>query len=116
MLRPGGRLAVLEFGTPTVPGLKQAYSWYFRAVLPRVGRLISRHGEAYDYLPSDAIMVASGSHTGVFGYVKVNNDDNWTLDFVPPQNEGVVNHDSADGWVIEHATIQNNSGAGLMAG
>lgn len=36
--------------------------------------------------------------------------------FIAPQNEGVVNHDSADGWVIEHATIQNNSGAGLMAG
>ncbi|MFD7534687.1 right-handed parallel beta-helix repeat-containing protein [Streptomyces sp. NPDC059819] len=36
--------------------------------------------------------------------------------FVAPQNEGVVNHDSADGWVIEHTTIQNNSGAGLMAG
>jgi hypothetical protein len=36
--------------------------------------------------------------------------------FVAPQEEGVVNHDSADGWVIEHATIQNNSGAGLMAG
>ncbi|TQK42871.1 parallel beta helix pectate lyase-like protein [Streptomyces sp. SLBN-118] len=36
--------------------------------------------------------------------------------FVAPLNEGVVNHDSADGWVIEHATIQNNSGAGLMAG
>ncbi|MEU6668176.1 right-handed parallel beta-helix repeat-containing protein [Streptomyces sp. NPDC046727] len=36
--------------------------------------------------------------------------------FVAPQNEGVVNHDSADGWLIEHATIQRNSGAGLMAG
>ncbi|PKT74109.1 hypothetical protein CW362_05540 [Streptomyces populi] len=36
--------------------------------------------------------------------------------FVAPQNEGVVNHDSADGWVIEHTTIQDNSGAGLMAG
>ncbi|MEU6538566.1 right-handed parallel beta-helix repeat-containing protein [Streptomyces sp. NPDC047000] len=36
--------------------------------------------------------------------------------FVAPRDEGVVNHDSADGWVIEHATIQNNSGAGLMAG
>ncbi|EPH44203.1 right-handed parallel beta-helix repeat-containing protein [Streptomyces aurantiacus] len=36
--------------------------------------------------------------------------------FVAPHNEGVVNHDSADGWVIEHATIQKNSGAGLMAG
>ncbi|MFF8643127.1 right-handed parallel beta-helix repeat-containing protein [Streptomyces sp. NPDC015345] len=36
--------------------------------------------------------------------------------FVAPPDEGVVNHDSADGWVIEHATIQHNSGAGLMAG
>ncbi|WP_285564146.1 right-handed parallel beta-helix repeat-containing protein [Streptomyces sp. RTGN2] len=36
--------------------------------------------------------------------------------FVAPHDEGVVNHDSGDGWVIEHATIRNNSGAGLMAG
>ncbi|GAB7184195.1 right-handed parallel beta-helix repeat-containing protein [Kitasatospora sp. Ki12] len=36
--------------------------------------------------------------------------------FVAPHDEGVVNHDMADGWVIEHATIQGNSGAGLMAG
>lgn len=36
--------------------------------------------------------------------------------FVAPNNEGVVNHDMADGWVIEHARIQDNSGAGLMAG
>ncbi|AZM50564.1 hypothetical protein DMB38_04420 [Streptomyces sp. WAC 06738] len=36
--------------------------------------------------------------------------------FVAPHNEGVVNHDSADGWVIEHARIQDNAGAGLMAG
>lgn len=36
--------------------------------------------------------------------------------FVAPNNEGVVNHDMADGWVIEHTKIQYNSGAGLMAG
>ncbi|MFD7708282.1 right-handed parallel beta-helix repeat-containing protein [Streptomyces sp. NPDC059786] len=36
--------------------------------------------------------------------------------FAAPNNEGVVNHDMADGWVIEHAKIQYNSGAGLMAG
>jgi hypothetical protein len=36
--------------------------------------------------------------------------------FAAPSDEGVVNHDSADGWVIEDATIQDNSGAGLMAG
>lgn len=36
--------------------------------------------------------------------------------FVAPHDQGVVNHDSADGWVIEHSKIQYNSGAGLMAG
>ncbi|WP_199431066.1 right-handed parallel beta-helix repeat-containing protein [Qaidamihabitans albus] len=36
--------------------------------------------------------------------------------FVAPPNEGVVNHDSGDGWVIEHNTIKDNAGAGLMAG
>lgn len=36
--------------------------------------------------------------------------------FVPPQDQGVVNHNSGDGWVIEHNTIEENRGAGLMAG
>lgn len=36
--------------------------------------------------------------------------------FDPPANEGVVNHDSGNGWVIEHNTIEDNRGAGLMAG
>jgi Right handed beta helix region len=36
--------------------------------------------------------------------------------FVPPQDQGVVNHDSGDGWVIEDNTIENNKGAGVMAG
>ncbi|MFB4271578.1 right-handed parallel beta-helix repeat-containing protein [Nonomuraea sp. GTA35] len=36
--------------------------------------------------------------------------------FVAPRDEGVVNHDSADGWVVEHNTFRDNSGAALMAG
>jgi hypothetical protein len=36
--------------------------------------------------------------------------------FAAPQDQGVVNHDSGDGWVIENDTIQHNKGAGLMAG
>lgn len=36
--------------------------------------------------------------------------------FTPPQDQGVVNHDSGDGWVIEHNTIEGNKGAALMAG
>lgn len=51
-LKPGGRLAILEFGTPRLPGVKQAYLAYFRFVLPTVGRLISGHSSAYTYLPA----------------------------------------------------------------
>jgi len=43
---------VLEFGLPRVPGIRELYLWYFRRVLPRIGRLVSRHGEAYSYLPA----------------------------------------------------------------
>ena len=52
VLKPGGRLAVLEFSTPQSPLLRGGYLWYFRHVLPRLGRLVSRHGEAYAYLPA----------------------------------------------------------------
>lgn len=52
VLRPGGSLAILEFGFPWIPGVKQAYRAYFKHVLPLVGRAISRHNEAYSYLPA----------------------------------------------------------------
>jgi demethylmenaquinone methyltransferase / 2-methoxy-6-polyprenyl-1,4-benzoquinol methylase len=51
-LRPRGRLAILEFGVPRMPGLGSAYQWYFTRVLPRVGRLLSGHTGAYSYLPA----------------------------------------------------------------
>ena len=35
VLRPGGRLAILEFSVPRVPGLASLYRWYFSRVLPR---------------------------------------------------------------------------------
>jgi len=52
VLKPGGRLAILEFGEPIVPGVRALYNWYFRAVLPRLGRLVSKHQSAYSYLPA----------------------------------------------------------------
>jgi demethylmenaquinone methyltransferase / 2-methoxy-6-polyprenyl-1,4-benzoquinol methylase len=52
VLRPGGRLAILEFGVPRIPGVKAAYLWYFTHVLPRIGRAISGHRAAYSYLPA----------------------------------------------------------------
>jgi demethylmenaquinone methyltransferase/2-methoxy-6-polyprenyl-1,4-benzoquinol methylase len=51
-LRPGGRVAILEFGLPTAPVIRPLYLWYFRHVLPLIGRLVSRHPSAYAYLPA----------------------------------------------------------------
>lgn len=52
VLVPGGRLAILEFGVPSSPVFRALYMFYFKHVLPRLGRLISRHDAAYDYLPA----------------------------------------------------------------
>jgi demethylmenaquinone methyltransferase/2-methoxy-6-polyprenyl-1,4-benzoquinol methylase len=52
VLRPAGRLAILEFGLPRGPGLRGLYRWYFSTVLPRIGRAISGHSAAYSYLPA----------------------------------------------------------------
>jgi demethylmenaquinone methyltransferase / 2-methoxy-6-polyprenyl-1,4-benzoquinol methylase len=50
---PGGRVAVLEFTMPTRQPIKAAYGWYFRHVLPRIGRLVARNSaDAYEYLPT----------------------------------------------------------------
>jgi demethylmenaquinone methyltransferase/2-methoxy-6-polyprenyl-1,4-benzoquinol methylase len=52
VLKPGGRLAVLEFGKPQLPGIKQGYEWYFKYLLPIIGKMGSKHNEAYSYLPA----------------------------------------------------------------
>ncbi len=51
VLRPSGRLAILEFGLPVVPAVRPLYLWYFNHVLPRIGRAVSRNTSAYTYLP-----------------------------------------------------------------
>lgn len=64
VLRPGGRLAILELASPRLPGLRTLYLWYFTRVLPRIGRLVSRHSDAYTYLPASVIEFPSGRAFG----------------------------------------------------
>lgn len=52
VLRAGSPLVVLEFTIPPNPIVRTAYLWYFRKVLPAVGRIVSGHRWAYSYLPA----------------------------------------------------------------
>lgn len=51
ILKKGGKLAILEFSTPVVPGFKQVFNLYFTRVLPRIGGAVSGSRGAYEYLP-----------------------------------------------------------------
>jgi demethylmenaquinone methyltransferase/2-methoxy-6-polyprenyl-1,4-benzoquinol methylase len=51
VLKPGGRVAVLEFSKPKAPVLRSLFKFYFTKVLPPFGGLISGSKSAYQYLP-----------------------------------------------------------------
>jgi len=52
---PGGPLVVLEFALPRLPPVRALYLFYFRHVLPRIGRLLSASHSAYSYLPASVM-------------------------------------------------------------
>src|SRR3954468_18706963 len=78
VLRPGGRLLVLEFSTIAAP-LRKAYDWYSFNVLPRVGQLVAGDAESYRYLAEsirmhpDQATLKSMMKTAGFGHVDVHN-------------------------------------------
>ena len=50
VLKPGGRLGILEFSHMTVPALQAAYDTYSFNVIPRLGSLVAGDAESYQYL------------------------------------------------------------------
>jgi len=50
VLKPGGKLVVLEFSKPKAPVVKQFYNVYMKVVAPMMGRLFSKNRNAYKYL------------------------------------------------------------------
>ncbi len=51
ILKKGGKLVILEFSTPIIPGFRQAFQFYFSNILPRIGGAVSGSRGAYEYLP-----------------------------------------------------------------
>jgi len=52
VLKPGSTIVILEFSTPKRWPIRPMYLFYFRRVLPLIGRLVSKHMTAYSYLPN----------------------------------------------------------------
>jgi demethylmenaquinone methyltransferase / 2-methoxy-6-polyprenyl-1,4-benzoquinol methylase len=78
VLRPGGRLLVLEFSKVAAP-LRKAYDWYSFNVLPRIGQWVAGDAESYRYLaesirqhPDQATLKAMMKDAG-FGHTDVHN-------------------------------------------
>jgi demethylmenaquinone methyltransferase / 2-methoxy-6-polyprenyl-1,4-benzoquinol methylase len=51
VLKPGARLVILEMALPRQRLLREGYQFYFRRVMPLIGRWISKHTTAYSWLP-----------------------------------------------------------------
>ncbi|HRI28704.1 MAG TPA: bifunctional demethylmenaquinone methyltransferase/2-methoxy-6-polyprenyl-1,4-benzoquinol methylase UbiE [Chitinophagales bacterium] len=66
VLKPGGKLVVLEFSKPKIFPMKQLFSIYFTYVLPFIGKLISKDSHAYTYLPESVQAFPEGNNfTGI---------------------------------------------------
>ncbi len=58
--REGGKIVILEFSKPGIFPFKQLYNFYFKAILPLVGRSISSDSSAYTYLPESVQQFPDG--------------------------------------------------------
>lgn len=77
VLKPGAKLVVLEFSKPNAFPVKQLYNFYFRFILPVVGRMVSKDSAAYTYLPASVQVFPEGK--AFLGYMEkagfVNNQE-----------------------------------------
>ncbi|MBA3827346.1 MAG: bifunctional demethylmenaquinone methyltransferase/2-methoxy-6-polyprenyl-1,4-benzoquinol methylase UbiE [Taibaiella sp.] len=60
VMKPGGKVVILEFSHPKSFPVKQLYSFYFKYILPVVGKMVSKHSRAYTYLPESVMAFPEG--------------------------------------------------------
>lgn len=61
VMRPGGKVAILEFSKPKMFPVKQLFTFYFRFILPLLGKAVSKHNTAYTYLPESVRAFPEGN-------------------------------------------------------
>ena len=60
VLKPGGKIVILEFSKPRMFPVKQCYNFYFKYITPTIGKLFSKDSSAYTYLPESVAAFPDG--------------------------------------------------------
>ena len=112
---PPGSNAGFDFSTPNTtywfaPGVHTLEAGEYSQIAPGAGAtLLGGPGAVLDGNRDNRYAITGHAPNVTIRYLTIRN-------FMAPRDEGVVNHDSGDGWVVEHNTLTRNRGAALMAG
>ena len=72
VLKPNGKVVILEFSQPENFPIKQFYNFYSKYILPTIGQLVSKERAAYEYLPESVAAFPYGQE-----FVKIMNSNNF---------------------------------------
>ncbi len=84
VLKPGGKLVVLEFSKPRQSVFKGLYNLYMRVVTPGIGRLVSKNREAYQYLNDSVQKFPEGND-----FLTIMNDVGYTATYLKTLTGGI---------------------------
>jgi demethylmenaquinone methyltransferase/2-methoxy-6-polyprenyl-1,4-benzoquinol methylase len=84
VLKPGGKLVVLEFSKPTAPVFKQFYNLYMNFITPTIGKLFSKNKDAYQYLNDSVQAFPEGQ-----SFLKIMNGAGFTQTYLKKLSFGI---------------------------
>ncbi|TAH08659.1 MAG: bifunctional demethylmenaquinone methyltransferase/2-methoxy-6-polyprenyl-1,4-benzoquinol methylase UbiE [Sphingobacteriia bacterium] len=84
VLKPGGKLVVLEFSRPTTFGMKQLYSLYMNIITPTIGKLFAKNKDAYQYLNDSVQAFAEGQ-----SFLNILNEAGFTQTYLKKLSFGI---------------------------
>ncbi len=84
VLKPGGKMVVLEFSKPTAIGVSQFYKLYMNFITPSIGKLLSKNKEAYQYL-NDSVQAFPEGDT----FLKIMNEVGFTQTYLKKLSFGI---------------------------
>ena len=84
VLKPGGKMIVLEFSKPTTFGISQFYQLYMNFITPSIGKLFSKNKEAYQYL-NDSVQAFPEGDT----FLKIMNEVGFTQTYLKKLSFGI---------------------------